>query len=412
MVDVGIILMYIAAFFGLFTGIYFLLTLLENKDLLKSPEAKRYPSVTIIVPAYNEEQTIEKDLDSLLTLDYPKEKLRIIVVDDGSKDRTYELAKAYEQKGVAVYTKKNEGKGIALNFALTHVHSELVGALDADSYVDTQALKRIVGFFEDPQVMAVTPSMKIWSPQTVWQKIQTIEYLMGIFLRKVFAFFGSIHVTPGPFTIYRKWFFDTYGGYDHSTITEDIEIALRMQRHNYTIENATDAFVYTKGPAQFKPLFRQRIRWYRGFVDNVLKYKDLFGRKHGNLGLFILPGSFFSVALVVSILTYVVTKWISDAYERFFNWYYIGFDLSYLFDFHFDPFFINTQAIVFLSIISLVSSLMVISIAKKIAQEKGSIKISYVFYFFVYWLLFGLWWIVALYYKVTGKKIAWAGRMM
>src|SRR3989344_4717199 len=111
MVDVGIILMYIAAFFGLFTGIYFLLTLLENKDLLKSPEAKRYPSVTIIVPAYNEEQTIEKDLDSLLTLDYPKEKLSIIVVDDGSKDRTYELAKAYEQKGVAVYTKKNEGKG-------------------------------------------------------------------------------------------------------------------------------------------------------------------------------------------------------------------------------------------------------------------------------------------------------------
>ena len=412
MADIGLLLMYVASFFGLFTALYFLLTLFENKSQLKSPEPKYFPTVTIIVPAYNEEETIADTLDSILALDYPKNKLTIMVIDDGSTDKTYAIAKKYAAQGIVSYSKKNEGKGIALNFALSKTDSDLVGALDADSYVDSNALKRIVGFFENENVMAVTPSMKIWSPKSVWQKVQMIEYLVGIFLRKVFAFFGSIHVTPGPFTIYRKSFFDKYGGYDHSTITEDIEIALRIQKNNYIIENSVDAFVYTKGPKDFGPLFRQRIRWYRGFLDNVIKYRSLFGRKHGNLGLFILPSSFFSVFLVIMILIYTLFKWSVDAYEKFFNWYYIGFDLSYLLDFKLDPFFINLQGIVFLAVISLASSFFVIYIAKRLGQDSTKIKISYVLYFFIYWLLFGTWWIVAIYYKISGKKIAWAGRMM
>lgn len=410
--DFGSILIYVTCFFGLYTLIYFFMTFYDNSSKLKSPEPERFPTVSVIVPAYNEEKTIAKTLDSLLGLDYPKDKLSIFVIDDGSTDTTYSIAKTYESKGVKVFTKKNEGKGLALNFALKHVTSEFVGALDADSYVDPPALKRIVGFFANPKVMAVTPSMKVWKPSTVLQKIQMIEFLIGIFLRKVFAFLDSIHVTPGPFTIYRKSFFDTYGSYDHSTITEDIEIALRIQSLHFIIENSVDAYVYTKCISKFLPLFKQRIRWYRGFLDNVFRYRHLFSTKYGIMGVFILPASLISVFFVIVSLFYVSYKYTTGFISDLINFYNIGFDWRYYFKFNYDWFTMNFGATVILGAISFIAAIYMINYAKKISDEHASVKFSYVLYLVVYWALFGSWWIVAAYYKATGKKIKWAGRMM
>lgn len=183
---------------------------------------------------------------------------------------------------------------------------ELVGGLDADSFVTSKALKRMIGYFDDEDVMAVTPSLKVYKPKKVLQKIQMIEYLIGVFLRKIFALLGSINVTPGPFSIYRKSFFDKNGGWDEDNITEDIEIAFRIQSKNYLIENSETATVYTVSPASFKGLFSQRIRWYVGGLQNALDYRHLFGTKHGNLGLFILPGSFISVfSCSINVLFFV-----------------------------------------------------------------------------------------------------------
>ncbi|MBW3014958.1 glycosyltransferase family 2 protein [Candidatus Woesearchaeota archaeon] len=392
--------------------VYFYVTLYENRNNLKSEELKQFPKVSIVVPAYNEQDTIAKTLDSLLELDYPKDKVEIVVLDDGSTDDTYKIAKEYKKKGVIVFTKENGGKGLALNFALTKVTGEFFGALDADSYVDSQALKRIMPFFKDPNVMGVTPSLKIWKPQSFLQHIQRVEFLVGIFLRKVFGFLRCIHVAPGPFTIYRKEFFDKYGNYDHTTITEDIEIALRTQSLHYNIENSVDAYVYTKGPNKFFPLFRQRIRWYRGFLDNLLRYKQLFSSKYGELGLFILPASVISVFFVIITLFYTAYKLSDDLINRYLLYSSIGFDWSHIFDWNFDWFLVNLGPIAFLSIISLIGAVSMIAIAKKISEEKPNVKFSYLMYFFFYWILFGSWWFVAIYYKVTGKKIRWAGRLM
>ncbi len=411
--NTGDLIVYIVAYFSLFTSIFFILTLIENKGTIRTKNPEKYPEVTIIVPAFNEESNIEITLNSLINLDYPKDKLKIIVVDDGSTDNTYKIAKNFENENCRVYRKKNGGKASALNYALKRCTSEFVGALDADSYVKRDALRKIISYFElSPKIMAVTPSLKVHKPTNFLQKIQRIEYLIGVFLRKMFAFLGSIHVTPGPFTIYRKSFFEKYGYYDENNLTEDIEVALRIQKHNYYIENSVNAEVFTISPNKFGTLYKQRLRWYIGFFENTWKYRELFSRKYGNLGLFILPASFFSVFLVIISLIYFSYKFIDSAIQNIINFYSIGFDFKTLIDFNFDTYLINTNSLMFLSLLALVLGIMIVYFAKNISKEKLSIKWHYVLYIIAYWILFGFWWIAAIFYKATGRKIKWGNKRL
>jgi cellulose synthase/poly-beta-1,6-N-acetylglucosamine synthase-like glycosyltransferase len=399
---------YTAVYFGLFTGIFFLFTFFENMGGLRDRVAKKIPFVTILVPAYNEETTIKGTVFSLLNLDYPKDKIEIIVIDDGSKDKTLEIVKKFEKRGVRVFTKENGGKASALNFGISKCRGELVGCLDADSFVQSDALKKMIGYFEDEGVMAVTPSIKIWKDRNLLQRIQRIEYLMGVFLRKAFSYLDSIHVTPGPFTIYKKEFFDKYGGYDVGNLTEDIEVALRIQRKGYRIENCMDANVYTVGPENLKSLQRQRNRWYVGFLENVFNYKDLFGREHGNLGLLVLPGAFISVALSISLFVYTFWTWIFNSINGFLNLSSVGFDVApFLKNASLDASFIDFNPLRLLAIFSLFLGLTIVLIAKKYSNEDYKVGLSYFVYIGIYWLLFAFWWVVAISIKLFNRKIAW-----
>ena len=403
----GIILVYVICYFGLFTTIFFLFTLLENRGNIIKREAKRFPKVTIIVPAYNEEKTLYKTICSLLRLDYPKNKLEILVVDDGSTDNTYKIAKQFISKGVKVFTKKNEGKGKTLNFGIKRSTGEFIGCLDADSFVSREALKRMVAYFDNPKVMSVTPSLKVYKPKRFLQKIQMMEYLIGIFLRKMFAFLGSIHVTPGPFSIYRRAFFKKHGGYDENNLTEDIEVALRIQKEGYLIENTVDAPVYTVAPASFKALLNQRVRWYLGFMENIVKYKQLFSKKYGNLGLFILPSSLFTVLLVIVSFYYFFSKLVFDSIQHYQNFSSIGFDIFRDFSFKINSFYINLTPAIVLSILLMLIGTVVIIIAKKISNEKTSLIFSYIPYLIFYWFFFSFWWIMSGVSKVFRKRLTW-----
>jgi len=105
----------IAIYMGLFTLILFLVTFFEQRRELKNPKITKYYNIDVLIPAYNEEENIEKTIQSVLDLDYPKDKLKIVVIDDGSTDNTYKLAKKFEKQGIIVYTKENGGKASALN---------------------------------------------------------------------------------------------------------------------------------------------------------------------------------------------------------------------------------------------------------------------------------------------------------
>ena len=406
------VVLYTVSYFGLFMSVFFFLTLVENRNNLKNPKLpKILPKVTIMVPACNEQRSLPKTIKSLLRLKYPKEKLQIIIIDDGSTDRTLEVANGFKKYGVKVLTKTNGGKGTALNMGLKYATGDFVGCLDADAVVDNDALLKMLGHFNDKKVMSVTPSLKCAKPKTIWQRIQVIEFLLGVYLRKVFAFLGSINVTPGPFSIFRKEFFDKHGGYDTSTCTEDIEIALRIQSLGYDIENAVDASVYAVAMPTFKTTKNQRVRWYKGFIENTQKYKHiLFSKKYGNLGLFVMPSAFLSILLAMVIVTYSAYTLFSNNYQRLVNLYNVNFDIWKMIEIRWDAFYLNQSPLMIIGLISLALGITMVYLAKRMSSEKQSLTFCYLLFMFLYLPLYAYWWATAIHAKVADKDVGWRGR--
>lgn len=302
---------YVLLFLTLYFEVFLIITFLEKQSSWtpeKGPaDRNSYPSVTVIVPAWNEEKTLADTVRSLLALDYPSDRLQIFIVNDGSTDGTLNVAHTFAKNpSVRVFSKENGGKHTALNLGIAHASTDLVGCLDADSFVDPGALKAIIPYFDDPTIAAVTPSVQIWQPDNPLRRMQAIEYVIGAFTRKLFSLIDGLYVTPGPFSIYRRNVFEKIGGFVHGYGTEDMEMAMRMQLHRMRIANAENAFVYTVSPNTLRALIKQRVRWVTGFLKNVFfSYRNmLFSRQHGNLGMLTLPFAALSVftALFFSIL--------------------------------------------------------------------------------------------------------------
>ncbi len=407
------LLIYVAIYVGMFSSVFLLVTFLEKRNGLKNPEVKRFAKVTVAVSMYNAGNHLNRTIESLLALDWPEDKLEVIIIDDGSEDNSYEQAKEYlKDPRVTLLRQQNMGKATAINRALRQSTGEFFGVLDVDAFVEKDCLKKMMGYFENENVMAVTPSLKIYGDTKWLQRIQRIEYLIGVYLRKVFSYIGSIHVTPGCFSIYRKAFFQKTGPYDERNLTEDIEAALRIQSADYTIENSINANVYTTAHKNMKSLYQQRIRWYKGFIDNVISYKRLFSSKFGNLGVFILPMAFVSVMMAIALSAYVITK----LSLRLLNDYHIlrstGFDLTQYLKINFDFFYFNLNAIFILGTTSLILSLFSLYLVKKHSEEKKPVVASFVIFLFTYIYLYAFWWISAIYCKVSGKKIRWGNKYL
>ncbi len=302
-------------FLSLYFEVFMLITYFERKQSLRRPalsdalDPATLPGVTIIVPCFNEEKTVAKTIDSLLDVDYPKDKLAILAVNDGSTDGTALALEAYRgNPQISIVSKENGGKHTALNLGIKMATTEFVGCLDADSYAEKDALLRIVRRFDDAGVMAVVPALHVHKSRTVIQRLQKVEYVLGVFLRSVLAELNALYVTPGPFSIFRKSIFDRIGYYRKAHNTEDMEMALRMQSHGMKIASAHDAIVYTSSPPTVKKLYRQRVRWTSGFLNNVRDYRYmLLNQKYGHVGGFVLPMmlvSAVSVSLIVALVIY------------------------------------------------------------------------------------------------------------
>ncbi len=251
------------------------------------------PKVAILVPCWNEESTVAGTVESLLALDYPADRLSIVLVNDGSTDGTAAAIDRYtEHPQITALHKPNGGKFTAMNYGLEHAgDAEFIGFLDADSFVAPDALREIIPAFDAPDVAAVTASMSIHKPKTIFQRMQYAEYAQAITLRHVFASINGLYVTPGPFSFYRRSVLNELGPFKHAYLAEDMEMAMRIQRAGYKIGNALRARVYTKGPPTMRKLIKQRIRWTTGFMRNLFfDYRDLiWSRQNTVLGFFVLP---------------------------------------------------------------------------------------------------------------------------
>lgn len=407
LLDFNMILFYFGTFLTLFVGIFYLITLFENRERIADPQAKRFPKISIIVPAYNEANTIRRVLESLLQLDYPKDQFEVIMIDDGSTDDTYKIAQEFFQ--VRSFTKKNGGKGSAVNLGIEKAQEEFIVILDADSFVSKNALKTMIGYFENSQVMAVTPTLKVYNPKGFWQRIQYIEYLFSVFFRKIFSFLGSVYVTPGPFSIYRKSFFDQYGGFEEDNLTEDLEIALRIQSAGYEIQNSINAEVFTVAPNNFRDLLGQRIRWYTGVIENIYAYRHLFGARNGYLGTFVLPVMVISIIMVLAYLSYYGILIIGKIVNNIHQVYLVNFDLIHVIDKYIANFsilkYINPFSL--LLIMLAIFMLTMLILAKIYSRDKSNLIGGAVIYFLTYGPIFSVLWFTTLMYKVLQIRIRW-----
>ncbi|MFA5084606.1 MAG: glycosyltransferase [Candidatus Paceibacterota bacterium] len=412
--------MYVIAYFGLFMTLFFLLGYSHSRDT-KDPKPKRFPFVSIIITAFNEEKAILNSVKSVLQLDYPKDKYEIIVVDDGSTDRTFEKVSEFAEKygNVRVFKKKNGGAASAKNLGIKKAKGELITTLDADSFVAKDALKKMIGYFdEDPKIGGVTTSLNVHNPRGFLQNLQWAEYMAGIFLRKVFSKVDAVVVLPGPFSLYRKSFFDKYGGFEEGNITEDTEMGMRMQAHGYKIRNSMSASVYTITPNNFRALTIQRIRWYYGFVRNSVRYKRLFNvRKYGDLAAIILPSAFVSVILsVLASLLFFRSSFLSlqagmnkigalgmSGFSSLFRmkWQFIWDNIvAYA-----------TNPFIFFIAIGLIFSITWLVLAQKGSGEKRSMKFAFFCFLFTYGFFYAFWWLITFIYRgILRKKIKWGPR--
>jgi cellulose synthase/poly-beta-1,6-N-acetylglucosamine synthase-like glycosyltransferase len=228
---------------------------------------------------------------------------------------------------------------------------------------------------------------------------------------------NGIHVTPGPFSAYRKEFFEKHGYFDENNLTEDIEIALRIQKNHYKIENSINAPVYTVAPNNFMALLKQRMRWYYGFVKNIRKNKDLFNSKYGYLGLLLLPSSIISVSLAIIIFFYFLYKNIGLLIDWIIQIKVTGMDLfalemktikiQYLTD-ALSNFILNP--LLLMIALAFILSMVSIMISKRSDKENKHIFWPFVLFSFTYWFFYAIWWITPLVWRAFGGKFKWGKR--
>lgn len=285
-----------------FLSIYILVYIQNKGKLYEVIEPTKEYELSIVVPCYNEADSIGKNIESLLNSDYKGLK-KIIVVDDCSQDNSFEVIKGYAKKYpgrvLALQTPKNTGCAAGpKNFGSRFVKTELIGFSDADSFPKKDAINKMIGFFNDPKMGAVTSRVLVHNEVNKLTKIQAIEYKVIALTRKLLGFIDSIYVTNGPLSIYRLKGFKQVGGFDEENLTEDIELTWHFVAKGWKVQMSLPADVHTKVPSKIKSWFRQRVRWNVGGIQTVAKYyKNIFNM--GMLGFFIIP--FFVVSWILGV---------------------------------------------------------------------------------------------------------------
>lgn len=274
----------------------------EKKKAPPVPEF--YPGLTIAVPVHNEVETIEKNLIKILNADY--DNIEIIVVNDGSTDGTDDVLKKFEDKVKIITLEENQGKANALNLAIKEAQNEIFVTVDADSMIEPDSLKHIVRHFYNPRVGAVAGFVKIDNSETLFSRIQDLEYLQCFFQREIQDLVNSVTITPGPLSAYRKDVLEQLGGFQSDTLVEDFDLCIRIHKLGYFVRSDSESVVKTVAPNIFG-WWRQRTRWFRGGIQLVRKHADvIFNQEYEFLGMVMFPMAIFWLFVPVIAMPTIV----------------------------------------------------------------------------------------------------------
>ena len=328
----GLLVAIVVVFFVgdlLMTGRLVSIGILAIYDRLRShvfgtPEqARAYrPKVAVLIPAYNEEKVIERTIQGALDSDYPN--LHVVVIDDGSNDRTLEVARHAFRREIAegrvvVLGKPNSGKAEALNYGLQHIgDAELFVGIDADTIIAPDAIARMVPHFINPKVGAVAGNAKVGNRVNLWTRWQALEYITSQnFERRALNTMGAVSVVPGAIGAWRVSAVRAAGAYHVDTVAEDADLTMALLRLGYRVEYEDLALAFTEAPTNANGLMRQRFRWSFGILQAVWKHRDVFARK-GVLGWVALPN-----ILIFQILLPLVSPFIDMMFVGGAIWYAI-----------------------------------------------------------------------------------------
>ncbi len=403
------IITYIGTFILLYANVFLIYSMLKyRKEIeIKYLDTKWRPLISIIIPTYNEPvKNLENTLKYIINNNYPKEKLEIIIVDDGSKNNSCEIVyKKYKKYNIKLYKKPNGGPASAKNYGIKKAKGELIGTIDSDTFMSPDTIKNMVNiFYSDEKIGAVASSVKIFNPKKWIERFQHFEYEVILYVRRIFMKYESIYVTPGGFSLYRKEVLDQIKGFDTNSLTEDIEIALRIQSLNYKIRCALDAYVYTVPPQDIFSLIKQRVRWIRGGIRDRIKNRHLFSLKYGD---FLYLGMCFDFIILIPICIGIIAPFVMTLLNA--PWLsQMGLvSLTYLSSTHI------TGIGLIITVLTVTWTLFVIEYMEK-NSEKGTKMgwdpIGILIFIFAYGYIMVFSWLVAFYKEITFSKKSWETR--
>lgn len=328
-------------------------------------------SYSIIVPTKNEESVIRRCLDGLLNIDYPKEKIQVIVVDGKSTDKTIDVCNEFQQKYPQIFKviseKTTNGKPAALNLAMQFTTNDVVAVFDADSFPEQNVLHKVTAYFEDPTIGALQgKTYSINERANVLTRVIAQEekawYQMLLRGREKLQLFIPLN---GTCQFIRSPLLEELGGWDENSLTEDVELAIRLIEKNHHVKYAPDVCSGQETPTVLGSLIKQRVRWYRGYMETALKYGRLLDNiNKSTLDAEISLGGPFM--MVVSLLSYI-------------NWFVIVVFLSQ-----------STPIINFTGLVIALTAVSLFSIGIGLTGSEKPIKLKNILWvpsIYVYWLM-------------------------
>lgn len=284
--------------------LYFYLKAGSKKSPLPLDEL---PPITVIIPAHNEEGSIGRTLQHVLDADYPDK--RVIVVNDGSTDGTAAQIALFADHVTVINHETNLGKAAGLNHAIADATTDIIVTVDADSLIDPDSLRNIVRHFADSDVGAVAGCVKVHNNESVFQRIQDLEYLQCFFQREIQDMVNAVTITPGPLSAYRKDVLTALGGFKDDTLVEDFDMCIRIHRLGFHVRSDVESVVRTVAPG-LSGWWRQRTRWFRGGIQLLRKHSDMvFNQDYSFLGMVMFPMAIFWLFVpVVAIPTIILNS--------------------------------------------------------------------------------------------------------
>lgn len=280
----------------------------------------------MIIPARNEEKTILRNISSVFNSNYPKDKLEVILANNGSKDKTVKIIRDFKKlnnfKNLKIITENKPDKAVVLNKALKQgVKGEFVMCLDADSYLDKNSLKNAAFYFKDKRVMALSSNVKIIDNGKLLNLIQKFEYIICYQMKRAQTVFNIEYIIGGIGSTFRKSFLKKVGYYDVNTVTEDIDLTMKIikdgNKQNRVIYGS-DVIAYTESCVTVKDLLRQRFRLkygiYQTFFKNIRMFFNMDKKYSKLLTIFYLPFAVFCdfaflfEPVLITYILYVIIK--------------------------------------------------------------------------------------------------------